>query len=90
LSISSLGLFVASGIYWFPIWRRERSGTAHALFLTNVALAAVVVFKTIQLVSVLLETGECDYPVSLVAGFLVNGAAVSQFALTRGYFNWKE
>jgi hypothetical protein len=79
-----------SARFWFPIWRQERSGTAHGLFLTNTGLALVIVFKIIQIASQLIESGECEFPFNLVSAMLMLAVSAFQFAHTRGYFNYSK
>ena len=90
LSILSLGLFLAAGIYWFPIWHREKSGMAHGLFLTNAILAIATALKIVQIICFIIDKNDSSSPFRLSVGFFVSFAAVVQFALSRGYFNWKE
>ena len=87
MAIASVALFAASAVVWFPIWRKNESGTAHALFLTNVAMAIAIAFRVARMASTILGDGECEHTFSLIAGFLVFLASIFQFALSRGYFN---
>jgi hypothetical protein len=90
LGSASLVLYGLSAKFWFPRWRQERSGTAHGLFLTNVCLGLAVVFKIVQVVGQLIDSGACEFPFNLVSAILMTSVSVFQFALTRGYFNIKE
>ena len=89
LGVGSIILFANAAWFWLPLWRREGSGTAHGLFLTNISLLLVVVFKMIQVITKLLEGGNCDYPFSMVSAILIMFVSVVQLALKKGYFNFR-
>ena len=90
LGIGSIILFVLSTVFWFPLWRKRQSGSAHGLFLTNAALSLVVSFKLIRIIGVLVEQGTCEFPFNIASAILMMLVAIFQFALSRGYFNFKE
>jgi len=90
LGVGSVISFTATAVFWFPLWRSEHSGTAHALFLTNAGLALVVIFKLAQVIGTLIEGGECDFPFSMASAMLMAAVSVFQFALMKGYFNTQQ
>lgn len=87
---TSIILYGLSARFWLSIWKEERHGTAHGLFLTNAFLALVVLFKIVQVVQEIVDTGECEFPYNVASAILMTTVSVFQFALTRGYFNIKE
>jgi len=90
LYVLSAILFFIAAKFWFPRWREKKSGTAHALFLTNAFLIWVVIFRIIQTILWLRNEVTCSYHPSLVAAVFMVLVSVYQFALVRGYFNFKE
>ena len=92
LVIVSFGLNVAAAICWFPLWwlRDEKSGTAHALFLTALFLAIINALKIIQVICYIIGGSEGNITFNLAISFFALSVAVVQFALSRGYFNVRE
>ena len=90
LGIGSVVLFVLSAVFWFPLWRKRNSGSAHGLFLTNAGLTLVVVFKLVQVIGTLVEQGTCEFPFNMASAILMMTVGIFQFCLSRGYFNYKE
>ncbi len=86
LAVASLGLNVAAARCWFPVWRRRKSGTAHALFLITVLLSIGIALKIVQIVCYIINGIESVDQFNLAVGFTVFFAALIQFALSRGYF----
>ncbi len=89
-AVLSLALFLSAAFYWFPLWRRKKVGIAHCLFLTNVFLAIISFLKLVQIASFVFNNADGSRPFSLIIGFVVLGVAVTQFALSRGYFTVQE
>ena len=83
-------LFFAAARFWFPRWRARKSGTAHALFLTNAFLLWFAIFRIVQASLWLKEEMFCTYIPSLFAAIFMLLVAIYQFALVKGYFNFKE
>lgn len=90
LTIISFVLFVLAALIWFPLWIRNKAGTAHALFLTNVALAIGVTLEAIQVVRHIVTGQVCENSFNITMVFMILLVSIFQFALSRGYFNWRE
>jgi len=90
LSILAAALFLTTAIYWFPVWRKYKKGLPHALFLTNMFLGVSSIFRAIQSVCQMARGGGGNSPFNLIIVFIVFFVSVFQYALSRGYFNWKE
>ena len=88
-ALSAILFFIAAR-FWFPRWRTKKSGTAHALFLTNAFLVWIVIFRIIQAILWLRNEVTCSYHPSLVAAVFMALVSIYQFALVRGHFNFKE
>jgi hypothetical protein len=90
LTILSFVLFVLAAFFWFPLWIRNKAGTAQALFLTNSVLAISATLKSIQVVRHIVAGQECENSFNITTGFMFLFVSVCQFALSKGYFNWRE
>ncbi len=88
LSIGAFLLYLYVAYFWLTIWREKGSGTAHGLFLTNVAWTLVILTKVIQSILIVSNEGPGSYPYSIVAAIFVFSGGIFQCALSRGYFNF--
>ena len=82
LSLLSMVVFIYTGRFWFQIWRREHSGSAHAFFLISVAMLVLVIFELIGIICDI-DNGWHNILIWLFIGL----NAIFHFAFARGYFN---
>lgn len=90
LSIGAFLMYLYVAYFWLTVWREKGSGTAHGLFLTNVAWTLVILTKVIQSLFIVSSEGPGSYPYSVVAAIFVFAGGIFQAALSKGYFNFKK
>lgn len=86
-ALGSIILFGLSAKFWFPLWRSQKEGTAHALFLTNVIMGLAIFLKLLHNIFSVIDPIHFGHMFDLVVTVLVFSVSVFQFALSRGYFN---
>lgn len=76
---------------WYTVWRNEKSGTAHALFLTSLLMLAIIAVLYLRSLYYFYRgVIPPHYPVNVLIWGIVFFAALVQFALSRGYFNTED